>query len=79
MALLHEIGFSLGGVLLTLLSFRLYYDGLERLSNLEAGLWAVAMLIAGFSAFVFDSLLLAGSALAILCLYALRSRRFADG
>ncbi|WP_435155586.1 hypothetical protein [Haladaptatus sp. DFWS20] len=45
MTLLHEIGFHLGAIFLTMVSFRVYYDGLERLSNLEAGLWAVAVLL----------------------------------
>jgi len=56
MTALPQIVVNGGSFLITLLSFWVYFDGLEKLSSLESNLWAASVLILGASGLIVGSL-----------------------
>lgn len=76
MVSLEEIGGLVVFFVLVRLAIWVYFDGLERLNDLEAGLWAVALLLSGALAFLFPTSVVV--ALVVLGLYVVRSRGTTD-
>lgn len=74
MGVLREIALQASVLLITLGSFWVYYDGLERLPNLEANLWAVVVLFAGGWLLWTRSIGATAITLAVLLLYGVRTR-----
>lgn len=74
MSLLREIALQLGAIGLVAASFKIYFDGLERLHNLEANLWAVAVLFSSGSVAFFDLLGTVATVLLVVFLYGVRTR-----
>jgi hypothetical protein len=71
----RDVALQASALSITVVSFWVYFDGLERLSNLEANLWAVAVLFTGgFSLFTGLVGAIAGTLL-VLSLYWIRTRR----
>ncbi|NEU58891.1 hypothetical protein [Halorussus sp. MSC15.2] len=71
---IKQVVLQVGVLLIACLSFRVYFDGLERVSNLEANLWAVAVLFAGVAASFVGAVEGVAVALFSVLLYAARTR-----
>jgi hypothetical protein len=74
MVALPQIVVNGGSFLVTLLSFWVYFDGVEKLSSLESNLWAVSVLILGISGFVIGSLGIVVLGVFVALLYVFRTR-----
>ena len=74
MTALPQIAVNGGSFLITLLSFWIYFDGLEKLSSLESNLWAASILILGGSGLIFGSLRIVVLGVFAALLYAFRTR-----
>ena len=74
MVSLSQIVVNGGSSLVTLLAFWVYFDGVEKLSNLESNLWAVSVLILGISGLVIGSLGIVVLGVFVAFLYVFRTR-----
>lgn len=63
-----------GSFLVTLLSFWVYFDGVEKLSTLESNLWAVSVLILGISGLIIGSLQIVVLGVFVSLFYVFRTR-----